>query len=239
VSDGGLIELTAIEAAERIANGDLASEEYTAACLEQIAAVDGTVRAFAHLDPDEALRQARALDEHRRNGKSLGPLHGVPVAIKDIFDTEDMPTEDGSAFLITAARGKGRDALLGARVPIGDGIAGWVAARGEALVLEGEVKDERFAPLHPRAEIQSALCMPMITRGKLVGVLNVNCTRARRAFTLGQIKVLSIFTNAAAAGIESARLHEEQRRADARYREVLHMAADGIISVDEEQRSLQ
>ena len=147
-----------------------------------------------------------------------------------------LPSEDGGSFLIAAARGEGREALIGARVPIGDGIAGWVAARREPLVLEGEVMDERFAPLHPRAAIKSALCMPMITRGKLVGVLNINCTRARRAFTLGQIKVLSIFTNAAAAGIEAARLHEEQRRTDARYREVLDMAAEGIISIDEDQR---
>ena len=147
-----------------------------------------------------------------------------------------LPTEDGRSLLVAAARGEGRDALLGARVPLGDGIAGWVAARREPLVLEGEIKDQRFASLHPRAGIKSALCMPMIARGKLIGVLNVNCTRRPRAFSLGQVKVLSIFTNAAAAGIEAARLYEKERRTDARYREVLHMAADGIISIDEEQR---
>jgi diguanylate cyclase (GGDEF)-like protein/PAS domain S-box-containing protein len=144
--------------------------------------------------------------------------------------------DDGRSLYIAAVRGEGRDALLGTRMPIGEGIAGWVAARREPLVLEGEVKDPHLAPLHPRAEIQSALSMPMITRNKLIGVLNVNCTRRRGTFAIGQVKVLSIFTNAAAAGIEAARLYEDQRKADARYREVLHMAADGIISLDEEQR---
>ncbi len=144
--------------------------------------------------------------------------------------------DDGRSLYIAAVRGKGRDALLGARVLIGEGIAGWVAAHREPLILEGAVKDPHLAPLHPRAEIQSALSMPLITRNKLIGVLNVNCTRKRQTFTLGQVKVMSIFTNAAAAGIGAARLHESQRKVEARYREVLHMAADGIISTDDEQR---
>jgi len=147
-------------------------------------------------------------------------------------------TDNGRLLYVAAARGEGRDALLGTRLPIGEGIAGWVAAHRESLVLEGEVKDPSPAPLHPRADIQSALCMPMITRNNLIGVINVNCTRKRRAFPAGQIKVLSIFTNAAAAGIEAARLYQDERKSDARYREVLDMAADGIISTDDEQRIL-
>jgi Asp-tRNA(Asn)/Glu-tRNA(Gln) amidotransferase A subunit family amidase len=135
VADGGLTELTAIEAAERIANGDLTSEQYTAACLEQIAAVEGTVRAFAHLDPDEALRQARALDEHRRNGKSLGPLHGVPVAVKDIFDTADFPTEYGSPLL--KGRRPQRDCTAVARL------------REAGAVILGKTVTTEFAYFHP------------------------------------------------------------------------------------------
>ena len=144
--------------------------------------------------------------------------------------------EDGQTLYVAAVRGEQRAALLGSRLTIGEGIAGRVAERLEPLVLQGEVKDPCLAPSHPRAEIKSALSMPMITRSKLIGVLNVNCIRRRQTFTLGQIKALSIFTSAAAAGIEAARMHDEERKADARYREVLHMAADGIISIDEEQR---
>ncbi|MBI5910279.1 MAG: EAL domain-containing protein [Betaproteobacteria bacterium] len=158
------------------------------------------------------------------------------------FDADEasimLLADDGGSLYIAAVRGERRDTLLGTRLPLGEGIAGWVAARREPLVLEGEVKDPRLASLRPRADIQSALSMPMITRNQLIGVLNVNCIKKRHAFTLGQIKVLSIFVNAAAAGIEAARLYEAERKADARYREVLHMAADGIISIDAEQRIL-
>jgi diguanylate cyclase (GGDEF)-like protein/PAS domain S-box-containing protein len=144
--------------------------------------------------------------------------------------------DEGHSLLIAAVRGEARDALRGTRVPVDEGVAGWVAAQREPLVLEGEVRTPGPLPLYPRAEIQSALSMPMITRDKLIGVLNVNCTRRRAAFAIGQVKVLSIFTHAAAAGIEAARLYEEQRRTDARYREVLHMAADAIVSLDQTQR---
>lgn len=91
--------LSALEAAERIAAGEMSSEEYVGVCLDRIAATEETVGAFAHLDPEHALAQARACDEWRRNGRPIGPLHGVPVAIKDIVDTADYPTECGSAAL--------------------------------------------------------------------------------------------------------------------------------------------
>jgi Asp-tRNA(Asn)/Glu-tRNA(Gln) amidotransferase A subunit family amidase len=58
--------------------------------------VEPAVQAWTFLDRDHAMRQAEALDEHRRAGRATGPLHGVPVGIKDIFDTHDMPTEFGS-----------------------------------------------------------------------------------------------------------------------------------------------
>ncbi len=90
---------TAAEAAADIARGAMSAEEYTSACLDRIAAVEGDVQAFAHLDPEYALTQARALDRHKANGGHIGPLHGIPVGIKDIFDTADYPTECGSPML--------------------------------------------------------------------------------------------------------------------------------------------
>lgn len=99
VTDTELTSLTAIEAAALIAGGDLTSEAYVGSCLDRIAAMDDDVRAFVHLDPDAALTQAQALDQRQRDGEPLGVLHGVPVAIKDIFDTADYPTECGSPVL--------------------------------------------------------------------------------------------------------------------------------------------
>jgi Asp-tRNA(Asn)/Glu-tRNA(Gln) amidotransferase A subunit family amidase len=87
-----LNQLSAAEAARRIAAGELTSEALTAACLERIAAREKDVQAWAFLDPALALAQARALDREARRG----PLHGIPVGIKDVLDTADMPTEYGS-----------------------------------------------------------------------------------------------------------------------------------------------
>ncbi len=114
MTDEELTGLTAIEAVEHIANGDFSSEEYVGACLDRIAAIDGEVHAFVHLDPDAALAQAREVDERRRAGQPIGLLHGIPVAIKDIFDTADYPTECGTAVL--KGRQPAQDATAVARL---------------------------------------------------------------------------------------------------------------------------
>ena len=87
-----LNQIGAADAAARIAAGTLTSEALVRACLERIEEREADVMAWAFVDPDLALAQARA-----RDGESpRGPLHGVPVGIKDNIDTEDMPTEYGS-----------------------------------------------------------------------------------------------------------------------------------------------
>lgn len=83
-----LIQLSLPEISQRISNGDLTSEALTQAFLDQCAKREPEVQAFEYLDPDYALAQSRARD--RETPKS--PLHGVPVAIKDVLDTFDMPT---------------------------------------------------------------------------------------------------------------------------------------------------
>ena len=87
---------SAVDAAARMASGELSSEALVEACLERIAELEPSVRAWAFLEPERALEQARAADAARRAGKGTGPLHGVPVGLKDIIDTADMPTEHGS-----------------------------------------------------------------------------------------------------------------------------------------------
>ena len=87
-----LRSLSAREAARRIAERRLGAEELTAACLDQIAAREPVVGAWEYLDPDEALAAARRRDQEAPRG----PLHGVPIAVKDLIDTVDMPTAYGS-----------------------------------------------------------------------------------------------------------------------------------------------
>ena len=90
--------LGAAEAARALAEGRISSEELVAACLERIKVDEERVQAWVFLDHEHALSQARDADLRRREGKPLGPLHGLPVGVKDIIDTEDMPTEDGTVL---------------------------------------------------------------------------------------------------------------------------------------------
>ena len=98
ISKPWLADLTALQARDEIARGAAKAVEMVAACLERIAEREPAVQAWAHLDPDHAMRQAEALDRHRATGRPIGPLHGVPVGVKDIIDTRDFPTENGTAF---------------------------------------------------------------------------------------------------------------------------------------------
>ena len=89
---------SAAQAARAIREGRLTSEEAVQSCLQRIRELEPKVQAWQFLDAEHALAQARALDERKRNGEPLGLLHGVPVGVKDIIDTADMPTENGTAL---------------------------------------------------------------------------------------------------------------------------------------------
>ncbi|WP_187428863.1 Putative amidase AmiD [Roseobacter fucihabitans] len=88
--------LSATEAARYIASGQLKSAQLVQSCLSHISETDGAVHAWAHLDAEAALAQAASCDALRQKGLATGPLHGIPVALKDIIDTRDMPTERGT-----------------------------------------------------------------------------------------------------------------------------------------------
>jgi Asp-tRNA(Asn)/Glu-tRNA(Gln) amidotransferase A subunit family amidase len=90
--------LSAAEAARRIREGLLSSQELVGACLERIRELEPKVQAWTFLDEEHALVQAKTADERKALGEPIGPLHGVPVGVKDIFDTGDMPTENGTVL---------------------------------------------------------------------------------------------------------------------------------------------
>src|SRR5215468_2557665 len=96
---GELVRMTAAGLAAAIAAGEVSAVEVTRAHLDRIEAVDQRVRAFLHVAPEPALAAAAAVDERRRAGEPLGPLAGVPLALKDVFTTTDMPTTCGSRIL--------------------------------------------------------------------------------------------------------------------------------------------
>ncbi|MBM3508819.1 MAG: amidase [Alphaproteobacteria bacterium] len=126
-----LNQLTASEAAAQIAAGTLTSERLVEACLERIAARDKTVQAWIHVDPDKALAEARQRDSQ----SAKGPLHGVPIGIKDIIDTADLPTCYGSP-------------IYAGHRPVAD--AACVAlARAAGAVILGKTVTTEFATYTP------------------------------------------------------------------------------------------
>lgn len=124
--------LTATEAAARLEAGDLTSETLVRDCLARIDAREGDVQAWDYIDPDYAIEQAKVLDATPRRG----PLHGVPVGIKDIFDTEDMPTAHGF------------DPYMGKRW--GEDSACVAALRAGGMVIVGKTVTTQFACSKPR-----------------------------------------------------------------------------------------
>jgi Asp-tRNA(Asn)/Glu-tRNA(Gln) amidotransferase A subunit family amidase len=127
--------LTAVEAYDRMRDGRLSSEELVASCLARIAELEETIQAWSFLDPELALASAREADKRRRSGHAVGPLNGLPVGIKDIFDTRDMPTEMGSPLY--AGRRPGWDSAVAERL------------REAGAVILGKTVTTEFAFMHP------------------------------------------------------------------------------------------
>jgi Asp-tRNA(Asn)/Glu-tRNA(Gln) amidotransferase A subunit family amidase len=130
-----LAALSLVEAASGIRDGRFSSVELVADCLKRIDEVDRDVEAWAFLDGEHAMRQAEAADDHRKHGKATGKLHGVPLGIKDVFDTSDMPTEFGSPFW--AGRMPRRDA------------AAVASLRAAGAVILGKTVTTEYAYFHP------------------------------------------------------------------------------------------
>jgi Asp-tRNA(Asn)/Glu-tRNA(Gln) amidotransferase A subunit family amidase len=90
--------LTAAQTLAALLEGRTSAEDVVRGCLARIEADEARVQAWAFVDAERALDQARNVDRVRREGHALGPLHGLPVGVKDIIDTADMPTEDGTVL---------------------------------------------------------------------------------------------------------------------------------------------
>ncbi|HJV57464.1 MAG TPA: amidase [Methylomirabilota bacterium] len=130
-------ELGASEAARRIRAGALSPSNLVASCLKRVEAVEPTVGAWVRLDRDAAARVAVQRDIEAREGRFMGPLHGVPVALKDIFDSAGLPTTSGAPAW--AARTPTLDATSVARL------------RGAGAVPMGKLATTPFAFLDPSA----------------------------------------------------------------------------------------
>jgi len=130
-----VLRLSASEAARKIRAGLLTSTDLVSACLDRIEETDGQLKAWAHLDRDRALAEAAELDAIRQSGRPIGPLHGVPVGLKDIIDTKDYPTERGSP--VFTGRRPDLDAAVVERL------------RDAGAVILGKTKTTELAFVHP------------------------------------------------------------------------------------------
>ena len=99
MADTNLCYLSATELGEKIAAGEISSLEATEAYLERIGRLDGNYSSYITVTPDRAREDARRADAEIAAGNRRGPLHGVPVAVKDQFDTAGIPTTNGSTIL--------------------------------------------------------------------------------------------------------------------------------------------
>jgi Asp-tRNA(Asn)/Glu-tRNA(Gln) amidotransferase A subunit family amidase len=115
-----LVALSATDARARMTAGEFSASDYAHALLARTTEVNGDVLAWAHLDPKHLLLQAAAADEAHAAGAPDGPLFGVPVGVKDIIDTADLPTEDGT--VLHAGRMPHADAAVIARLRAAGGL---------------------------------------------------------------------------------------------------------------------
>jgi Asp-tRNA(Asn)/Glu-tRNA(Gln) amidotransferase A subunit family amidase len=126
-----LNHLGAVEAAGKLARREITAQALLSGCIARIRERDSAVHAFTHVDFDAAMARARALDAR----PSDGLLHGLPLGVKDVFDTVDMPTSYGSP--IYAGHRPASDA------------ASVALARAAGAVVVGKTVTTEFATFHP------------------------------------------------------------------------------------------
>ncbi|MFW8596458.1 amidase [Cribrihabitans neustonicus] len=130
-----LMALGAVALRDRLASGALDAVTLVEACIARIEAREAEVGAWAFFDPGFARDQAKARDEMRRSGRPIGPLHGLPVGLKDVIDTAGMPTENGC--ILDSGRVPHRDAAIVERL------------KSAGAIIMGKTVSTELAFMHP------------------------------------------------------------------------------------------
>lgn len=133
--DPAIADLPVVELRNRLASGALRATEVAEVFLGRVREREEAVQAFAFFDPDLVMNQAKAMDAYRMSGRPIGPLHGVPVALKDVIDTARIPTENGT--FLDAGRRPAEDAAVVERL------------KAAGAIVFGKTVTAELAFLHP------------------------------------------------------------------------------------------
>ena len=143
--------------------------------------------------------------------------------------------EDRVHLEVVSYKGPAMEVVSG-RTEIGRGIAGTVAARREPMLIHDDDLEE-IGPGHPQRGIRSSMCVPLIRRDELLGVLNLNETEGKRRFTEHDLDALGLFAEHAAIAIGNASLFERERETVARLEELDRLKSDFVATVSHELKT--
>lgn len=162
-------------------------------------------------------------------GRAMNSVLDLPELLQTVLRSacELLDANGGSVMLVDGDElvtlcVRGREEAVGARLRLGEGVAGHVALRREPVLIEGHVDPNEFPGLADRAPyVESAMSLPLIHRDEVVGVLNVNAA-AGRAFTEYDLRAVAVFAEQAATAVANARLYEAERAHVAELIELRH-----------------
>jgi putative methionine-R-sulfoxide reductase with GAF domain len=162
-------------------------------------------------------------------GRAMNSVLDLPELLQTVLRSacELLDANGGSVMLVDGNElvtlcVRGREEAVGARLRLGEGVAGHVALRREPVLIEGHVDPNEFPGLANREPyVESAMSLPLIHRDEVVGVLNVNAA-AGRAFTEYDLRAVAVFAEQAATAVANARLYEAERAHVAELIELRH-----------------
>ena len=146
--------------------------------------------------------------------------------------------EERTHLEVVSYRGPIMEPVVAGRKAIGEGIAGTVAERRQPMLIQGDRIDGPLRPdAHPERGIRSSMCVPLMRRDELLGVLNLNETEGKRAFTEHDLEALGLFAEHAAIAIGNASLFEQERETVQRLEELDRLKSDFVATVSHELKT--
>ncbi len=219
-----------------------------------VAEKEKSLRRISHQLFEEKIRTERLSQRLRetaklsRVGRAMNATLDLPVVLDMILDQalELLGGQEASIMLldpeggfleVVSYRGAAADAVLGARMPLGEGIAGVVAEQRQPLLLQQSPGPPVEGAGHEERSINSAMSCPLVRRDELLGVLNITETAGLHGFNPSDLDALGFFAEHAAIALGNARLFAKERETIERLEELDRLKSDFLANVSHELRS--